>query len=67
MDNGQRPLMVPPWFRDLLVKAAQQLSLFDESKVARHAKGPKGGQFAPKGGGKSEQAAPPSAGGAEGE
>lgn len=52
MENTGRPLMVPPWLRDLLVKAAGQLSLFDESKVARHAKGPKGGQFAPKGGGK---------------
>ena len=52
MDNEQRPLLVPPWFRDLLVKAAQQLSLFDESKVARQPRGPKGGQFAPKGGGK---------------
>lgn len=48
-----RPLLVPAWFRDVLEKAAQQLSLFDEQAHPRHGKGsPKGGQFAPKGGAK---------------
>lgn len=50
-----RPLMVSPWLRERLEELAKavgaQLSLFDESKVSRHARGPKGGQFAPKGGG----------------
>lgn len=61
-----RPLMVPPDVKkrieaalDLLRKSAGQLSLFDESKVSRHAKGPKGGQFAPKGGDQESKPASP--------
>ncbi len=51
-----RPLMVPSWLLERLEELDKaiggQLSLFDESKVSRHGKGPKGGQFAPKGGAK---------------
>lgn len=46
-DRSQRPILVPPALRDLLQKAANQLSLFDESKHNRAADG----KFAPKGGG----------------
>ncbi len=46
-DRPQRPILVPPALRDLLQKAANQLSLFDETKHNRAADG----KFAPKGGG----------------